>query len=158
NEYPFIVSDEGARALAAYIGRLKSTMLSAGAACEEEAANLGVGPRTGQPTGAQLLRPYEEIDMDGHKGGFYVVLKIRGRNNQWLYTTPLRIWLILMIDRASRAILGYSYRLGGTNYSATDVLKCVAHTLTPWAAKDLTLPNLSYKTGAGFPSSCTPLG
>jgi len=81
-----------------------------------------------------------------------------GSVGEWIYTLPLRIWLVLMIDRASRAILGYSYRLGGTNYSARDVLRCIAHSLTPWEPLEITLPSLTYRPGAGFPSSCTPCG
>lgn len=158
NEYPFIVSDEGRRSLVAYINGLQVTLLADAASLGKDTEEIFEGPRTGQPSGAQLLRPYEEVELDGHKGDFYFVLKVRSNGDRWLYTTPLRIWLLIAVDRASRALLGYSYRLGGTNYSSLDVLRCIAHTLTPWVAKDITLPKLDYKSGGGFPNSCTPLG
>lgn len=156
NEYPFVVGDCGARALRQYIHRLRQKHLAEAAQGGADAVDEPA--RTGQPRTVSMLRPYEEVELDGHRGDFYFVLKIPVGEGDWVYTLPLRIWLVLMIDRASRAVLGYSYRLGGTNYSASDVLRCLAHSLTPWGPKDLTLPGLAYRDGAGFPSSCTPAG
>jgi len=158
NEYPFIVSDQGGRALRQYLEKLRNEQMAAAAAGAGPLEDRGDAPKTGQPSGAAALRPYEEVELDGHKGDFYFVIKMPGLGGEWIYTLPLRIWLVLMIDRRSRAILGYAYRLGGTNYSTADVLSCIAHSLTPWVPKDITLPNWGYKDGAGFPSSCTPLG
>lgn len=156
NEYPFIVEDNGARALREYLGKVREhrlALVSHGAA--DAAPHVA---RTGQPSTASTLRPYEEAELDGHRGDFYFVIKLLTGDGDWVYTLPLRIWLVLMIDRASRAILGYSYRLGGTNYRASDVLRCIAHSLTPWEPMGITLPGIKYELGAGFPSSCTPAG
>ena len=68
----------------------------------------------------------------------------------------MRLWLLILIDRASRAILGYSYRLGSTNYPAISVMRSFVHAMTPWKQKELTLPHLAYKEGAGFPSGVAP--
>lgn len=158
NEYPFTAAAEGARPLARYIARLRREQLATAiATCPDSSLDSG-GPRTGQPTAASELRPYEEVELDGHQGDFYFVLKLPRGNGDWIRTLPLRIWLVVMIDRASRSVLGYSYRLGGTNYSAKDVLRCILHAMTPWVPKEMTLPGLDYSAGAGFPSSCTPKG
>ena len=117
---------------------------------EEETADAS-GPLTAQPSGAQQLRPFEETEHDGHNGDFYFVIKTHGRHGEWIYTTPMRMWLLILIDRASRAILGYAYRLGSTNYPAISVMRSFVHALTPWEPKVLTLPHLAYKEGAGFP-------
>ncbi|HUR39785.1 MAG TPA: hypothetical protein VM240_01315 [Verrucomicrobiae bacterium] len=155
NQYPFITEDRGARALVRFIERLREMHYASEAGKGEEHA-FDEGPLTAQPSGAQQLRPFEETEHDGHNGDFYFVLKLRGHHGEWIYTTPMRLWLLLLIDRASRAILGYSYRLGSTNYPAIAVMRSFVHALTPWKPLALTLTGLVYKDGAGFPSGIAP--
>lgn len=156
NQYPFNTYDQGNRALVRFIDRLREDHYSAKNGAEEDGADALVGPLTAQPSGAQQLRPFEEAEHDGHNGDFYFVIKARGRRDEWIYTTPMRMWLLILIDRASRCILGYGYRLGSTNYPAISVMRSFAHAITPWEPKVLTLPHLAYKEGAGFPSGIAP--
>ncbi len=156
NQYPFNTDDQGARALVRFIDRIREEHYASKSGNEEESAGAIDSPLTAQPSGAQQLRPFEEAEHDGHNGDFYFVIKTRGRRGEWIYTTPMRLWLLILIDRASRAILGYSYRLGSTNYPAISVMRSFVHALTPWKPKDLTLPHLAYKEGAGFPSGIAP--
>lgn len=157
HEYPFCTDDRGGKALVRYIQRIIEENFTPEEIEQSNSKSLDE-PRTAQPSGVSRLRPYEETEHDGHNGDFYFVLKTKGLNGEWVYTTPMRLWLLLLLDRASRAILGYSYRLGSTNYSAVAVMKSFAHQLTKWAPKKLTLPGLAYKSGAGFPSGVTPKG
>lgn len=152
NQYPFNTDDQGIRALVRFIDRMREEHYSAKNGSAEESPAEFVGPLTSQPSGAQQLRPFEETEHDGHNGDFYFVIKTRGHHGEWIYTTPMRLWLLLLIDRASRAILGYAYRLGSTNYPAISVMRSFVHAITPWTTKVLTLPHLAYKEGAGFPS------
>lgn len=155
NQYPFITEDKGARALVRFIERIR-VMHYVSAGADGDADTISDGPLTAQPSGAQQLRPFEETEHDGHKGDFYFVIKERGHHGEWIYTTPMRLWLLLLIDRASRALLGYCYRLGSTNYPAIAVMRSFVHALIPWQPKTLTLPHLTYKEGAGFPSGIAP--
>jgi hypothetical protein len=155
NQYPFISEEKGIRALARFIERLRETHYTSEAG-KQDAATTMDGPLTAQPSGAQQLRPFEEAEHDGHNGDFYFVLKLRGRHGDWVYTTPMRLWLLLLIDRASRAILGYSYQLGSTNYPAIAVMRSFVHAMTPWKPLSLSLPGLAYKEGSGFPSGVAP--
>lgn len=154
DEYPFNTTDQAARALVSYIERLRERRL--GHPDTDDDANASRGPLTAQPSGANQLRPFEEAEHDGHLGDFYFVVKSRDHRGEWIYTTPMKLWLLLLIDRASRAILGYSYRLGSTNYPMITVLRSFSHALVPWQPKALTLPDLHYKDGAGFPSGVIP--
>jgi len=156
NQYPFNTDDQGSRALTRFIDRMREEYYSAKDGKEQESADAFLGPLTAQPSGAQQLRPFEETEHDGHNGDFYFVIKTRGHHGEWIYTTPMRLWLMLLIDRSSRAILGYSYRLGSTNYPAISVMRSLVHAITPWKPKVLTLPHLAYKEGAGFPSGIAP--
>lgn len=157
NEYPFAVRSQGRRALLNMIRRIRQTHRPSPAAQEAaEAADSYGYPMIAQPSSVGWLRPYEEVEQDGHKGDFYFVVKVPGSHGDWIYTTPMRLWLLLIIDRASRAILGYAYRLGSTNYPSISVIRSFVHMLMPWQAMALTLPGLAYKPGAGFPSSVIP--
>ena len=62
-----------------------------------------------------------------------------------------RMYLILAIDVASRAVLGYHlcYR---EEYSATDVLRCIYNGLKPWKKMSNPFDFEIYDTDAGFPS------
>jgi putative transposase len=155
DQYPFNTSDQAARALTNYIERARERHLGH-SHFEDESAFASNVPLTAQPSGANQLRPFEEIEHDGHNGDFYFVLKSRDHRGQWIYTTPMRLWLLLPVDRASRGILGYAYRFGSTNYPSTAVLRSFKHALIPWEPKVLTLPDLHYKEGAGFPSGVIP--
>lgn len=157
NQYPFNTGDRGIRALARYIERLRiNRYLDAVSGEETPELIRDTKPLTAQPSGAHLLRPFEEVEHDGHNGDFYFVIKTLGFHGEWIYTAPLRMWLLLPLDRGSKAILGYSYRLGSTNYPAIAVVRSFVHALTPWKPKEITLPGLFYKEGAGFPSGVVP--
>ena len=156
NQYPFTTDDQGSRALSRFVDRIRTERYANAKAGEENDALEIKEPLTAQPSGAQRLRPFEETEHDGHNGDFYFVIKTRGRRGEWIYTTPMRLWLLILFDRASRSILGYSYRLGSTNYPAIAVMRSFVHALTPWKPKEITLPHLAYKDGAGFASGIAP--
>jgi len=145
HEYPFNTRAKGLGALERFIGRfLEEYWLSRNQTDDWT-------PRTGQPRAVGLLRPYEECENDGHLGDLFFVFRQPGVNREWIYATPMKCFIILNVCRKSRAILGYSYELGNTNYPAICVARSVASTLTPWKAKELTVPGLEYLPGAGLP-------
>lgn len=154
-DYPRCTRDQGIRPLRKYIQRLLTEDALSLASTEIPAPRL-VLPCT--PTAALMLPPYAETEHDGHKGDFFFVLKLPSLQGNWLYTAPLRLWLLLLLDRGSRAILQYAYRFGSTNYPAKAVLETFHKAFTRWTPRVLTLPGLRYAPGAGFPngvlSSC----
>jgi len=155
NEYPFNTDDQAIRALARYIERILARHYG-GSRQEDLSDDTGSGPLTAQPSAAGNLRPFEELEHDGHNGDFFFVIKLRGKHNEWIYTTPMKIWLLLPFDRGGRAILGYEYRLGSTNYPAISVMRSFASIYKTWEPKEITIPGLAYKDGAGFPSGVVP--
>lgn len=154
NEYPFNTDDRARRPLTRYVERFlldhQSEKQTAGS------AGGGYSGKTAQPSLVQWLRPFEEIEHDGHNGDFYFVVKVPGLRGEWVYTTPMKLWLLLPVCRASRAILGYSYCLGSTNYPAISVMQSFSNIYKRWEPKTLTIPGLAYKEGAGFPSGVVP--
>lgn len=145
HEYPFNTKAKGLRALERFIGRFLEDYWLTRNQIDDWT------PRTGQPRAVGLLRPYEECENDGHLGDMHFVFRQRGVNNEWIYTTPMKCFIILNVDRGGRAILGYSYELGSTNYPSICVARSVTSTLTPWKPRELTVPGLEYLPGAGLP-------
>ena len=145
HEYPFNTKSKGRRALERFIASFLEIYWLSRKQEEEWIV------RTGQPRSVSLLRPYEEVENDGHLGDMFFVFKERNLNGGWLYSTPMKCFLVLNVDRASRGIFGYSYNLGSTNYPDVTVCRSVVSSLTPWQPKQLTVPGLAYKPGAGLP-------
>ena len=61
-----------------------------------------------------------------------------------------RLWLIAVIDVATRAILGYSLS-PEENYSQTDVLAAIKNSIQPRKKMEFTIPGFQYPVDGGFP-------
>ena len=66
-----------------------------------------------------------------------------------------RIWLLVIIDVATRVVLGYHLCLN-SEYSSFDVLKCIENAIKPKEKINLTIPNLKYPDNGGFHSLAIP--
>lgn len=108
--------------------------------------HTGHGPSTMKAT-----RPFERVEFDGHRIDLSCILLIPHVLGGWVRRHLERLWLLVIIDVFTRAILGYHISLN-SEYNADDVLLCVKHALTPWAPQTITIPGLSYAKDAGFPS------
>src|SRR5699024_7573883 len=65
--------------------------------------------------------------------------------------TMYRIWILVIIDVATRAILGHHLCLN-KEYSSNDVLHCIRNAVVPWEPQPLTIPGLTYADSGDFPS------
>ncbi|MEA2206541.1 MAG: putative transposase [Blastocatellia bacterium] len=151
-DYPLCTQSLGRTALWRYLNDLiaSDTQRAADARFGKHAArrwrHTGHGPSTVKAT-----RPYERIEFDGHRIDQSCILLIPHILGGYVKRHLERLWLLIIIDVFTRAILGYHISLN-SEYNADDVLLCVKHALTPWTPKTITLSGLSYATGAGFPS------
>jgi len=66
-----------------------------------------------------------------------------------------RIWLLVIIDVCTRAVLGYHLVLS-REYSRYDVIKTIEQALTPHRPRLFTLPGVGYGAAGGFPSGKLP--
>jgi hypothetical protein len=62
-----------------------------------------------------------------------------------------RIWVIVIIEIVSRAVLGY-YLSMGKEVSKDDVLRTIKHALTAWHRENITFSESAYIEDAGLPS------
>jgi transposase InsO family protein len=152
NDYPFTTDSLAKRSLSkAY--RL-ALLEQFGLAARSSGATHLKGLPTRVPTYAPT-RAFEVVEFDGHR--LDVRLKI-------VVTDPLgfeqqfeieRIWLLVILDVYSRAVLGYHVSLNH-EYNRYDVVRTVISALEPRAARRFTVPGLTYGPDDGFPSARLP--
>ncbi|AFI84765.1 hypothetical protein Q7A_1948 [Methylophaga nitratireducenticrescens] len=140
-DYPFTNNDMGMGAVRNYCVRLKNSHFA-------QAAKVDYGDSSGRlcvnsvhsisPTAS--LQPYDVVQLDGHKVDTEISIKLMDEYGDIQRVNLSRIWLLTLIDTASRAVLGYSISLK-QNYSSEDVLTCIAGSLQ---SSEAMLPGLPY--------------
>lgn len=99
-----------------------------------------------------LFRPYERVEFDAHQlDAIFSIITYTPQGDK-IINILNRLWLLCVIDVASRAVIGYHICYSNSNYSAGEVLKCFKNALLPWKPKTLEIPGLQYNDGDGLPS------
>ncbi len=153
-EYPFCTFDQARRSVERHLAQLEKEFFTKGAAIQggkdaaRHARRTGFGPAN---ILKHLLRAYEVVQLDGHKIDGIFVIGIETPDGLIVYKQFSRIYILVLIDVATRAILGYHLSLSG-DFNELDVLKCIINALAPWKPIKFTIPVLYYHKDAGFPS------
>jgi transposase InsO family protein len=156
-DYPFCTQSLGRTALWRYLKRLVELepQKAADAIYGKHAARrwrrTGHGPSTEKAT-----RPFERIQCDGHRIDMRCTILVPHTHGGFVRLVLQRLWLLLIIDVFTRAVLGYHISLNH-EYNAEDVLICVKNAITPWKPRTLTIPGFQYAKGAGLPSGIREL-
>lgn len=103
----------------------------------------------------RILRPFERVELDAHRCDAHFVIHIDGPEGLSRTAVLERIWLLVLIDVASRAVLGYALSLN-RQCNISDVLEAIHTAIVPQSPRILTIPGLAYKPGAGFPNWLVP--
>lgn len=113
-------------------------------------ANTG----TGHKSRIQASLPFDVAELDEHSVHFVGCIGVpTAKGLRWV---PLqRLTIIVLADRASRAILSYVV-IVRREPTETDVLSAVARALEPWKAREMAVPGFGVATSAGMPSAKIP--
>lgn len=151
-DYPFNTINLGKRSLERYVHKLaEESFTQAARRHGEEAASIA------RSTGIQTLhtpmivRPLERVQFDGHRIDAIFSITFQTPEGDEITEVMDRLWLLVIIDVATRAVLGYYLSLN-KEYSAADVLQCIRNAIVPRTAKKLTISGLKYHAEGGFPS------
>jgi len=151
DEYPFSQFSKGKQALRRYFRKLVDTRF-------REVVHARYGEQYAKNIDDILVvgslhpsRPYTCVQLDGHLIDLRMVVWVPTPDGGEAPVLMERIWLLVIMDEASRAILGYHLSFL-RNYSNEDVLQCVMNSIVPWEPKELTIPKLEYGEGEGIPS------
>lgn len=154
NQYPLNTQTKAYKSVERYLKSLSNKHFVAVAARSGEESKM-----LAKNTGANFtefqtqtpIRPYEKVEFDGHKIDVALSIKYTTPAGDEIVDTLNRIWILSIIDVATRCILGYHLCLN-KEYSSDDVLMCIRNAIKPWKPKELTIPNLKYSESSGFPS------
>lgn len=102
-----------------------------------------------------ILRPLERVEFDGHRIDAIFAIEYTTPGGEKIIDTLDRIWILTLVDVATRCIVGYHLCLR-REYSSDDVKKCFQSAILPWKPKELTIPGLDYAPNAALPSCMFP--
>jgi transposase InsO family protein len=114
----------------------------------------------GLPTQNSLSPPaaihaYDVVEFDGHRLDVRLKVVIRDPLGFEQEFEIERIWLLVIIDVWSRAVLGYHVSQN-REYNQYDVIQTIEAALEPHRAITFTLPGVGYGSLGGFPSGKLP--
>jgi putative transposase len=99
--------------------------------------------------------PFDVIEFDGHKIDLRVTLRVDDPLGFETLLALHRIWILVLLDVATRAVIGYSLALG-REYSKDDIAEALQATLTPHATRAFRISGLHVRSGGGFQSEVIP--
>lgn len=155
-EYPFNTEELGKRSLYKYILSLQESDYDSYAyRCGENAVQKSKSTGIGKKNNPLIVRPFQKVEFDGHKIDAMIAIKFKTIEGDIKTEVMNRIWLLTIIDVATRVILGYHISLN-KEYNQEDVLKCIQNAVKPKEKMNLTIPGLKYPENGGFHSLCIP--
>ena len=154
-EYPFNRDYRAKRSLATYVARLRNTSFLT-AAADAGARHVGrAWSSDGKNMKKPVMRPFEAVEFDGHKIDVRLAIRVLDPFGFEMVYEVGRIWILVVIDVATRAVLGYALALG-LEYTKDDTVQAIQAALMPHRQRELKIPGLSYRREGGFPSEVVP--
>lgn len=154
NDYPFNTDRMGIRSLARYAhDRCMQTF--ARTATLAGATHLKGIPSDVATNAPPALHVLDVVEFDGHRLDVRLKVVVRDPLGFEQEFEIERIWLLVIIDVCTRAVLGYHISLN-REYSAYDVIRTIEAALEPHRRMAFTLPGVSYGALGGFPSDKLP--
>jgi putative transposase len=154
NEYPLNRALAGLRSLASYLKRYDHRTF------ESAARSMGVdrvGPAAPADTepAPPATRAFEVVEFDGHKIDLRVTVRVIDPFGFETLLELTRIWILVLLDLASRAVIGYKVALS-KEYNKDDVASALEAALTPHRPRQYKIPGLAVRQGGGYPSAILP--
>lgn len=151
-DYPFNTERMGIRSLAAAVRGECLRHFGRGARLAGATHLKGMPDDRPAPAATQVL---DVVEFDGHRLDVRLKVVVRDPLGFEQQFEIERIWLLVLIDVFSRAVLGYHVSLN-REYSRYDVIRTIETTLEPHRPRRFTLPGVGYGPLGGFPSGKLP--
>lgn len=150
NAYPFNTHKLAYNALAEYVNKiqLENPRLAIAANQSEGASKTFV---TSDGSDRPVTEAFQRVECDAHHIDAMFCILIPSQFGELIPKILKRLWVIIIEEVKSRAILGYYLSLR-RECNSSDVLEAIKSALTEWQPRQLMIPTLKYNDGAGFPS------
>jgi hypothetical protein len=150
-KYPFNTVWLGKVSLGKYVKKLIQENIDK-ATKEIFGADAAKSLQSGDGVDRPVLIPFQRVECDAHHIDAFFCILILSPDGEVIRKLLRRLWIIFIFEVVSRVIVGYHLSLR-EECDRNDVLDAVRHALTKWEPKQLQIPELTYRAGAGFPSS-----
>lgn len=156
HDYPFNTEDKASRSLYRFLKKIEqSYFVEAAKRNGKQALRSAKRTHDANQEGLLLTRPYHRVQFDGHKIDAIFTITFTTPEGDTITEVMDRIWLLLIVDVATRAILGH-YLSFNKEYNSEDVLHCIRNSIIPYNKISFTIPGISYHEEGGIPSSEIP--
>ncbi|MNW37249.1 Integrase core domain protein [compost metagenome] len=157
HQYPFNTEDKAYRSMYRFFNKIeKSHFTETAKLYGEESARQAKWRGNKSDTEDLLLRkPYQRVQFDGHKIDAIFTITFTTPEGDTITEVIDRIWLLVIVDVATRAILGHHLCVN-KEYNLDDVLHCVRNSVVPYKKISFTIPGIDYHKDGGIPSSVIP--
>lgn len=157
SEYPFNQDLLGLRSLGSYLKRfdLRTFESAARSAGAERVGPAAPSAAENEERAPPATRPFEVIEFDGHKIDLRVTLKEVDPFGFVTLRELTRIWILVLLDVASRAVIGYKLA-PSIEYNKDDVAAALQAALVPFQPRQYKIPGLTVRLGGGLPSAVLP--
>jgi len=154
-DYPLNQDRQGIRSLAKAVHRMASESFAAGA--RAAGAQRIAAPWAEEPYAAEpASRPFEVVEFDGHKLDIPLHVRYVDAAGVAEDIDVNRVWLLVVLDVCSRAILGWNLVLSA-EYDRNDAIRTVQQALMPQRRRErLSIPGLAYAPSGGFVGEVIP--
>lgn len=151
-QYPFNTINRGYVSLINYVKQIRDenpnkTIKRESDNAKQKFYSTGYGKKYS----SDPIAPFQVVQIDGHKIDMLYSVEVEDKEGNIVRMPATRLWLIAVIDVATRCILGYSLS-PNDNYSQTDVLRAIKNAIMPHEKMEFTLNGLEYPENGGFPS------
>lgn len=149
--WPFTVKGRGYTSLIRYMDKLLASH-------PQTAALIVGGPdllrklKTGDGTKRPDFQPFERVEMDAHKLDGRACVMIQRPDGSWAPRIIHRLWVIVIVEVKSRAVLGFHLSLN-REVTKDDVLRTIKCALQKWHPPTMQYANIRLLSDAGLPSS-----
>jgi transposase InsO family protein len=152
-DYPFNTEERGIRSLSKAVRRecLRSFGRSALLAGASHIKGLSA-KSSAAPAATRFL---DVVEFDGHRLNVRLKVVVRDPLGFEQAFEIERIWLLVVLDVWSRAVLGWHVSLA-REYSRHDVIRAIEAALEPHRPRTFTIPGVGYGALGGFPSQKLP--
>ena len=152
-DYPFNTERMGVRSLAAAVRA--ECLHSFGRGARLAGASHFKGMPNDGKTAPAAVQALDVVEFDGHRLDVRLKVVVRDPLGFEQQFEIERIWLLVIIDVYTRAVLGYHLSLN-REYSRYDVIRTIEAALEPHRPRSFTLPGVGYGVLGGFPSGKLP--
>ena len=154
--YPFNTTDRAYVSLCKYVGNLeKEDIAGASRRLSKDDRQKLLSTGHGEKKSFDPLAPYSVIQVDGHKIDIIYTTKVKLDDGTTESMICSRCWVFVIIDVATRCILGYSVSQE-FNYNQYDVIRALMNSILPHKRINFTINGYEYPENGGFPNMAFP--